>query len=65
MSTQILSEIKALSLTEKVDLMEFLFKEIKEESIKIDEVDRKREDAVEALLENYQNDKELTAFTSL
>jgi len=65
MSTQILSEIKLLSLADKVNLMEFLFKAIKEESINFENESKQREIATETLLSDYQKDNEMSAFTSL
>lgn len=64
-SIQIIDHIKALSLLEKLNLIELIFQEIREDTLKSNFEEKQREKAVELLLDDYRSDKELTAFTSL
>ena len=54
MSTQIIDHVKTLTLQEKVTLMELLFQDIKEETLKVNQEDKKREEAAHMLLADYQ-----------
>lgn len=62
---QILDAIKRLPLSEKILLIELLFKDIKEEAINKEKEEEERKKAAELLLADYQGDEELTAFTVL
>lgn len=64
-SIQIIDHIKALSLLEKLNLIELIFQEIRSEALTGNIEEKQREKAVELLLDDYRSDKELTAFTSL
>ena len=62
---QLLDAIRQLSLSEKLNLIELIFRDIKEEAINSVEEDEKRRMAAEHLLADYQEDEELTAFSAL
>ena len=62
---QLLAIIKRLSLSEKLEVMELIFKNIKEENILAEDETTQRKAAAELLLKDYQQDKELTAFNYL
>jgi hypothetical protein len=59
-TSELIREIKRLPLTKKFYIVEETIK-----AIKNDEINHQLELAVEALKEDYLNDTELTAFTSL
>jgi len=62
---QILDEIKRLPLSEKLFLIELIFRDIRGEAINREREDEERRKAAEFLLTDYQGDEELTAFTVL
>ncbi|GEM_PF-681299 len=62
---QIIDVIRGLSLTEKLYIVELIFKEIREEATKQENYEIKRREAAQLLLDDYQNDEELIAFTAL
>ena len=64
-SLQIIDAIKQLSLAEKLQIIELIFRDIRSETLKIEQADKQRRAAAELLLSDYQSDKELTAFTAL
>jgi len=57
---QIVEEISRLPLSEKISIVEIILKDIKES-----QNDKSLVEGAKVLLEDYENDKELTAFTSL
>jgi hypothetical protein len=57
---EILKEIKKLPVSERMLIVEKVLKNIREASIK-----KNMEEAADALLEDYNSDKELTAFSSI
>lgn len=57
---EILKEIKKLPVNERMLIVEKVLKNIREASIK-----KNMEEAADALLEDYNSDKELTAFSSI
>jgi len=68
MSTEalrLLDAIRQLSLSDKLTLIELIFRDIKEETINRAEEEKRRRKAAERLLVDYQKDEELTAFTAL
>ncbi|HFA51095.1 MAG TPA: hypothetical protein ENJ95_18945 [Bacteroidetes bacterium] len=62
---QIVDVIKQLPLIEKLFIVELIFKDIRSEALKEEEDLKQRREAAELLLTDYQNDKELVAFTAL
>ena len=62
---QLLAIIKRLSLSEKLEVMELISKNIKEENILAEDETTQRKAAAELLLKDYQQDEELTAFNDL
>ena len=62
---QLLAIIKRLSLSEKLEVMELIFKNIKEENILAEDETAQRKAAAELLLKDYQQGEELTAFNYL
>lgn len=62
---QIMEVIKRLSLAEKLDVIELIFKEIRKDTAKKEQEEEKRKKAARLLLADYQTDAELTAFTDL
>jgi hypothetical protein len=62
---QIIEVIKRLSLTENLDVIELIFKEIRKETAQKEQEEEKRKKAARLLLADYQTDAELTAFTDL
>jgi len=68
MSTEILQAldiIKRLPFREKLEILELIFKSIKEETNFSDNSTAQREAAAKLLLIDYQQDEELTAFNDL
>lgn len=57
---ELLAEINKLSVDERIELIEDALR-----SIRATTQNRRMEEAVDLLLADYQNDKELTAFSSL
>ena len=62
---QILDFVKRLSFSEKLEIIELIFKNIKEDNIHIENKTAQRKAAATLLLADYQQDDELTAFTAL
>jgi hypothetical protein len=62
---QLLAVIKRLSLSEKLEIMELISKNITEENIPAEDETAQREAAAELLLKDYQQDEELIAFTAI
>jgi len=60
---QLTEVFKQLPLSEKLQLVELFFRNIREEAMKRESTESKRRKAAESLLPDYANDKELTAFT--
>ena len=60
---QLLAIIKRLSLSEKLEVMELISKNIKEETNLLNSEATQREAAAKLLLIDYQQDEELTAFS--
>lgn len=60
-ATEIVTEINRLPLTEKIFVVELVLKNIRRES----QQNQSLSDGAKALLEDYENDKELTVFTAL
>lgn len=66
MSTlQIIDVIKRWPLSEKLRIIELIFRNIREETLEKEDEQQRRREAAGLLLEDYQNDEELTAFTVL
>jgi hypothetical protein len=61
MNTQIIQEINRLPLSEKFYIVEFVLKSIRQETEKTPSLT----EGAKALLKDYENDQELTAFTAL
>jgi len=61
---QIMNLVKSLPLSEKLYIVELIFKDLREQTDKIEQEEKRKKIAL-LLLEDYQNDKELTAFTTL
>ncbi|MCC6725483.1 MAG: hypothetical protein IT258_13325 [Saprospiraceae bacterium] len=64
-AVQLTEVFKQLSLSEKLQLIELFFRNIREEAMKQESADVKRRKAAESLLLDYTKDEELTAFTTL
>jgi hypothetical protein len=64
-SLQIIDAIKKLPLAEKLYIIELVFRDIRTETLKIEQEEQQRRAAAALLLSDYQSDKELTAFTAL
>ncbi|AEE51005.1 hypothetical protein [Haliscomenobacter hydrossis] len=62
---QLLAIIKGLSLSEKLEVMELISKNIKEENILAEDETAQRKAAAELLLKDYQQEEELVAFTAI
>ena len=62
---QIMDIIKSLPLSEKMYIAELIFKDMREQTLKIEKEEEVRKKAAQLLLEDYQNDRELTVFTAL
>ncbi len=62
---QLLAIIKRLSLSEKLEIMELIAKNIKEENMLAEDKATQRKAAAELLLKDYQQDEELVAFTAI
>ena len=62
---QIVNLVKQLPLSDKLQIIELIFKDIRTESLNLDKEEQKRKEAAAQLLADYQNDKELTSFTVL
>ena len=62
-TVQIVDAIKALSLTEKLFIVEQIFKDLRKATLEEEQQQRKR--AAELLLADYQQDEDLTAFAVL
>ncbi|MDX2070038.1 MAG: hypothetical protein SFV55_16545 [Haliscomenobacter sp.] len=62
---QLLAIIKRLSLSEKLEIMELISKNIKEENMLAEDETAQRKAAAEFLLKDYQQDEELVAFTAI
>lgn len=62
---QILDAVKRLPLSEKLFLIEMIFRNIREETINKERDEEDRRKAAELLLTDYHEDEELTAFTVL
>jgi hypothetical protein len=60
-NTQIVEEINRLPLAEKIHVIELVLKSIRQETDKSPSL----AEGARALLQDYENDKELTAFTAL
>ena len=60
-STKIVEEINRLPLSEKIHIIEIVLKSIRQEAEKTPSL----AEGAKALLHDYENDKELTAFSSL
>ena len=61
MNTQIIQEINSLPLSEKIYIIELVLKNIRQETEKTPSLT----EGAKALLHDYENDRELTAFTAL
>ncbi len=67
MSTEalrLLDAIRQLSLSDKLTLMELIFRDIKEETLDRAEEEERRRKVAEQLLVDYEEDEELTVFTA-
>ena len=62
---QIVDVIRQLPLTQKLFILELVFKDIRTETLKKEIEEQQRKEAAKLLLADYQNDEELTAFTVL
>jgi hypothetical protein len=60
-ATQVISEIKGMSLIDKIQIIEFAIKSIKKETSKKLNLSK----AAMLLKEDYENDSELTIFSNL
>jgi hypothetical protein len=60
-TTEIVTEINRLPLSEKIFVVELVLKNIRRETQK----NQSLSEGAKALLADYENDKELTAFTAL
>lgn len=68
MSTEaikILDAIKQLSLSEKLHIIELIFRDLREDAADMEKEDERRRKAAELLLTDYQEDEELTIFTTI
>ena len=64
-ATQLLHEIKSWPLAEKLHLIELISREIRTETTRGRDDQQEMAAAARLLLQDYQEDKELTAFTAL
>ena len=62
---QIIDVIKQLPLSDKMYIIELIFKDLRQETLKKEKEEEKRRQVARLLLTDYQNDKELTVFTTL
>ncbi|MCO6489737.1 MAG: hypothetical protein J5I98_15080 [Phaeodactylibacter sp.] len=62
---KILDAIKQLSFSEKLYVIELIFRDIREEAESGGKEEEKRRKAAAILLADYQEDEELTAFITL
>lgn len=62
---QVMNIVKSLPLSEKLYIIELIFKDLREQTIEIEKEEEKRKKAAHLLLQDYQNDEELTVFTTL
>ncbi|MEL6718719.1 MAG: hypothetical protein AAFO82_09555 [Bacteroidota bacterium] len=62
---QIVSTIKQFPLSEKLRIMELVFRDIREETAQKEKEAEQRRNAAALLLADYQEDEELTVFTAL
>ncbi len=62
---KILDAIRQLPLNEKLYIIELIFKDIREDAINKGKEGEERKKAAELLLKDYQEDEELTIFTTL
>jgi hypothetical protein len=62
---QLLAVIKRLSLSEKLEIIELISKNIEEENMLAVDETAQRKAAAELLLKDYQQDEELIAFTAI
>ena len=62
---QIIDVIKQLPLTEKLFIIELIFRDIRTGTLKREKEEEQRRAAAELLLSDYQTDEELIAFTAL
>lgn len=62
---QIMNIVKSLPLSEKIYIIELISKDLRTQTIEIEKEAEKRKKAAQLLLDDYQNEKELTTFTSL
>lgn len=62
---KILDAVKQLPLSEKLYIIELIFRDIREDTINKGKEEEKRKKAAELLLTDYQQDEELTIFTTL
>ena len=62
---KIMDIIRQLPLSEKLHIIELIFRDIREETAQNDREFEARRKAAELLLADYQSDKELIAFTVL
>lgn len=65
MSLQILKQIKALSLSEKINLIEYLILDIKRCPALSEQTSQTRAVAADQLAADYESDQDLTSFTSI
>jgi len=64
-TSQIINALKQLPLSQKLFIMELVFRDMREETIKREKGEQGIEKAAERLLADYQNDEESTTFTVL
>jgi len=62
---QIMNIVKSLPLSEKIYIIELISKDLRTQTIELEKAAEKRKKAAQLLLDDYQNEKELTTFTSL
>ena len=62
---QIIDVIKQLPLTEKLFIIELIFRDIRTGTLNREKDEQQRRAAAELLLSDYQTDEELIAFTAL
>lgn len=62
---QVMNIVKSLPLSEKLYIIELIFKDLREHTTDIEKEEEKRKKAAHLLLQDYQNDEELTVFTTL
>ena len=62
---KILDAVRQLPLSEKLYIIELIFKDIREDAINKGKEEEARKKAAELLLADYKEDEELTIFTTL